>query len=561
MIKILKQWQFLLLAIALIISIVNIVPASSGGVVVKTIAPDSPFFNVLKVGETITWANEKNINEPEDFYAFENFTGSLRFLHSGKLEIVSVDKYLGITVSKNPITKLQFGLDIIGGTRILLEPKDVSNVSDVIIQQIISVLETRINTYGLKEARFQQINDIITGKKYIQIEFAGGTKEEAEELLSKQGKFEAKIPKAVLLKNNTGTLKLGDKNYTVLLKNGSVEVDGKLLKINDTITIGDMEIQFLNISEGRPVFLFTVFTGADIKSVCLVEQPNICTSRIFQRAPNAWEFMFSVRISDEGAKRFADVTRGMQTIVDPRSGQSYLESKIYLSIDGKYISDLTIASDLAGKEVTNPLITGSAPSRTEASTEMLKLKSILQSGALPVAINIVKIDQISATLGKEFASGAMFAALAALAAIFVVLFIRYKEIKLPALMVLWSFFELILILGAAAMIKWTIDLPAIAGIIAIIGTGVDIQIMIVDELVVGRHEQAAYTLKQKIKKALFLVFGSASTIIAAMLPLTFVGIGVMRGFAITTIIGVLIGIFITRPAFARLAEMIIEKMA
>ena len=56
-----------------------------------------------------------------------------------------------------------------------------------------------------------------------------------------------------------------------------------------------------------------------------------------------------------------------------------------------------------------------------------------------------------------------------------------------------------------------------------------------------------------------MIFGSASTVIAAMLPLMVIGIGVMRGFAITTIIGVLIGIFITRPAFSRIAEKIFES--
>ena len=116
--------------------------------------------------------------------------------------------------------------------------------------------------------------------------------------------------------------------------------------------------------------------------------------------------------------------------------------------------------------------------------------------------------------------------------------------------------EVLIILGAAATIKYTIDLAAIAGIIAAVGTGVDSQIMIIDEILMRDTEQTR-TLKQKIKRAFFIIMGSATTTIAAMVPLMVIGIGVMRGFAIVATIGVLIGIFITRPAFGRIAEMLI----
>jgi preprotein translocase subunit SecD len=42
--------------------------------------------------------------------------------------------------------------------------------------------------------------------------------------------------------------------------------------------------------------------------------------------------------------------------------------------------------------------------------------------------------------------------------------------------------------------------------------------------------------------------------IVSMLPLWFLGAGVLRGFALTTIVGVTIGVFITRPAFAKMIE-------
>jgi preprotein translocase subunit SecD len=102
------------------------------------------------------------------------------------------------------------------------------------------------------------------------------------------------------------------------------------------------------------------------------------------------------------------------------------------------------------------------------------------------------------------------------------------------------------------LIGWTIDLAAIAGIIATIGTGIDSQIIILDETLTG--ESRNLSLREKIKKAFFIVFGAGGTIIAAMFPLMILGFGLLRGFAITTIIGVLAGILIARPAYGAIVE-------
>jgi len=112
------------------------------------------------------------------------------------------------------------------------------------------------------------------------------------------------------------------------------------------------------------------------------------------------------------------------------------------------------------------------------------------------------------------------------------------------------------LLGAG--LSWTIDLPAIAGIIAAIGTGIDHQIIILDETLTG-HARRIYGLKDKIKTAFFIIFGAAGTMVAAMLPLIFLVAEFVKGFAITTIIGVWIGISVTRPAYARIIESLSKE--
>ena len=220
------------------------------------------------------------------------------------------------------------------------------------------------------------------------------------------------------------------------------------------------------------------------------------------------------------------------------------------------MSDLRISADLAGKAYTTPVITGGEQSREGAVAEKLRLQAILRSGALPIKLSIVKLDTISPSFGREFVKDIAIAGCGAILALFLIVYARYRRFKLALPLVCISACEVVIILGVASVIHWTLNLAAIAGIFAAIGTGIDALIIITDETT-ARGGRDVYSVRERVKRAFFIIFGTASTTIAAMLPLMFIGIGVMRGFAITTIIGVLAGIFITRPAYGKIVEKIL----
>lgn len=556
--ELLRDWRVLLVIVLVAVAVFYIMPSFGKGVVVKSVAADSPLASKLKPGELLSWANEIDISSPGGMTQFDNFTGTFRFIHNGKLDLAEIrEPGLGITVAQKPFSRLNFGMDLIGGTRVLLKPANATNVSSDVLASAITTLETRINIYGLRESKFQSVNDV-SGNSYVQIEMAGGSREEIEGLLARTGQFEGKIPKLVALADGNGSLRIGNRNYMVTLADGGVKIADQTIALNDTFKLDGINWQLANLTNNTAVMVATVFTGADIKTVCTYEQPGICMSRVLSQG-KSWQFTFTIYISTEGAERFAAVTKGMRVLIEPTTGEGYLESKIYLFLDQKPISDLSIASDLAGRVATEVSITGSRDTREAADTEKRILQSVLSSGALPIQLSIVKVDQISASLGAEFAHAAMLATIIASAAVMGVIYLRYRRVKILIPMVIWSASETTLILGAAAAIGWTIDLSSIAGIIAAIGTGTNDQIMIIDEILLGRKEKTVYTVKQRIKRAFFIVFGAAGTIVAAMMPLLFIGIGVMRGFAITTMLGVLIGVFITRPAFGHVAEKILGK--
>jgi len=53
-----------------------------------------------------------------------------------------------------------------------------------------------------------------------------------------------------------------------------------------------------------------------------------------------------------------------------------------------------------------------------------------------------------------------------------------------------------------------------------------------------------------------MIWSSAAIVVFAMIPLILGGIGALKGFAIATIIGVFVGILVTRPAYAAIIERV-----
>ena len=142
--------------------------------------------------------------------------------------------------------------------------------------------------------------------------------------------------------------------------------------------------------------------------------------------------------------------------------------------------------------------------------------------------------------------------------------IRYRNVHLAIPIFIIGASEVLINLGFITIIQWPLDLAAFAGLIAAIGTGVDSEIVITDEII-GRKDRIAVSLIKRIKTALFIIMTAAFTIIGVMGPIvlfsrSFPGIDKLYGFAVVAIAGALIGAFITRPAFTKIIEKIVDKI-
>jgi preprotein translocase subunit SecD len=528
--KMIKNYKILLWIFFVVVAVILIAPNpfASGFVVVSGTGN-------IQAGDKIVKINDLPA-ELEDFQ--KEYKGIVKIETDKGTEYIQANGTLGIAVTKASLTRLNFGLDIKGGVRAIIKPEDDSS-----LDQIISTLQTRINVYGLRESNFRPV--YVGGQGFIEVSISGGSEKELRELIERQGKFEAKIPVIIKIVDSSAILELS-KKYTADIEDDGIRIDGTKIKFGGFFVLEDIPFVLSSVNNNTINLTSTVFTGSDIRLVHFDPQ----RSRI-EPLGNGYNWIFAVELTNEGAEKFAKITKNI-----PAKGQ-YLDSRIHFVLDDIEIDALNIASDLRGRIVTEVSISGSSSTLNEARDDKLKLQSILRSGSLPTKIEIAQIETISPNLGENFLQNAAIAAFLALIGITALITARYRKLVFILPIVIVSFSEILIILGMSVLIGWTIDLAAIAGIMGVVGTGIDTQIIMIDQAL--RKSEHHITLREKMKRAFFIIFGAAGTVIAAMFPLLIFGFGVLRGFAIVTILGVLIGIFITRPAFGAIIEKLVRE--
>jgi len=256
-----------------------------------------------------------------------------------------------------------------------------------------------------------------------------------------------------------------------------------------------------------------------------------------------WHTPFT--LDEEGARALQKVALETGAIDNPD------EHYLIMYLDGVEIYGAPLSYSAASKLREGPIYSWEASTGTDetAKTQAEALQIHLRAGALPVNVVLVGSGHVDAGLGSQFKTQAMIAGLISLVAVAAVVFFKYRRPEILIPMVGTSTSEVIMILGVAALIGWQLDLPAIAGIIASIGTGIDHLVIITDEVLYEGKLPPTKVFNSRIGKAFAIILGAASTNIIALSPLVVMGFGSLKGFAITTIIGVLIGVIIARPVY------------
>ncbi len=273
----------------------------------------------------------------------------------------------------------------------------------------------------------------------------------------------------------------------------------------------------------------------------------------------SWGVGFTV--NGDGATAIRDAAVETGAVDDPASHE------LTMLLDDEEIYSAPLAPTLANnlrdmydrdENVQSLPLTASTGGGDEGQMRAEQLHVHLRAGALPVEVAVIGSWQVPASLGAKFKEQTVIAGLFALATVALVIFGRYGRKKIIVPMVATSASEVFMILGFAALVNWQLDLPAIAGIIAVIGTGIDHLVIITDEVLYEGKMPSLKVYLARIGKAFAIIFAAAATTIIAMSPLLAMSFGALKGFAITTIVGVLIGVLIARPAYGRVIKDLLE---
>jgi preprotein translocase subunit SecD len=174
----------------------------------------------------------------------------------------------------------------------------------------------------------------------------------------------------------------------------------------------------------------------------------------------------------------------------------------------------------------------------------------LRAGELPTDIEIITESFISPSLAQQFKPLALLTALVAWLSVSAVVYYWYRDVRVAIPMLLTAGSEVFLLLGFASVVGLALDLSHIAGLIAVIGTGLDDLIIMADEILQRKKKvETGRVFQSRFRKAFWVIGMAAVTTIIAMSPLAVLSLGDLQGFAIITIVGVLIGVGITRPAY------------
>ncbi|WP_423744178.1 preprotein translocase subunit SecD (plasmid) [Haladaptatus sp. SPP-AMP-3] len=362
---------------------------------------------------------------------------------------------------------------------------------------IVRTLSDKISKAGLAGGRVQQVT-AANGKHFIQIEMPNANQSEMESLVTKRGKV------SIVAHYPTG--------------NGT--------QANTTL-----------------------FTQQGISNVGPAQQAG---------ADNRWGV--SVSLSDESANKFVRVmnekgftsSQGILACNYPQQSADKAGYCLYTLTDGRVVYGAGMGEGLApsvksGEFKNNPTFRITASNASEAR----RLQINLQAGALPAALDTQEgtTTYLQPSLASQFKVDSLIAGIAAVLAVSGVVFLRYgkREVALP--MILTALSEVFILLGFAAAVKLPLDLSHIAGFIAVIGTGVDDLIIIADEVMSEGDVNSSRVFQSRFRKAFWVIGAAAATTIIAMSPLAVLGLGDLQGFAIITILGVLIGVLVTRPAY------------
>ncbi len=424
---------------------------------------------------------------------------------------------------RQPVTEsTKLGLDLQGGVSAQLRGSQTGggNVTREEMEQASDLIRQRIDRLGVAEPDVR-----VQGENQIVVQIPGVENE--DEVIDIIGR----------------TAQLGF--YQVLATDGSPntppeEIDSvrdeleEDLKDDQDFEPGETKVLF---EESPPI----QGGGTDVFGYIVRQQPDLTGEALQQNGANV-EFdpqtnkrIVSLQLTAEGGRQMAELTQEMINEASV-SGEPAL---LAIALDEDIQSAPQVQNVLADQiSISNDGLPEGLP-----EDEARQLETVLNTGALPVNMEIISQTTVGPTLGLSSLRSGLLASLVGFVLVLALLVIIYRALGAVAALALLVY--AFLMWGIVVAVPVTITLPGIAGIVLSIGVAADANVVIFErikeEVRRGRTSRAAIQAGYD-RGFRAILDGNITTLITAFI-LFALATGSVRGFAVLLVIGVLLSVF------------------
>ena len=456
----------------------------------------------------------------------------------------------------------RLGLDLQGGTQVILTPKPVTegaSITEEQLNQTVEIIRQRVNGIGVAEAEITvqgsgesaAIVGAVPGVSQQRlVELVGRTA-----LLDFRAVWAINLPTPVSDDTSTTDITVDDgaEGSTVVTGNEIVQAPENTPEFAAEVAALDC-LKPENIAGGTPdnptEWLGTCADDGTAKFTlqpAFIRGTNVteATAVLPQQGVGGW--VVSLTFDAEGGQALSQASQELYTLPDCTPGGASPCNAFAIVLDGVVVS---------APRFNEPILGGQAQIEGNfTAQEAQDLANVLNYGALPVTLDVAEITSVSATLGADQLRGGLIAGLIGLIIITLYLLAYYRALGLVAVLSLFiaGVMTYAAFVALGDTIGYTLTLAGIAGAIVAIGITADSFIVyferIRDEIRSGRSlRQAAENGWLNARRT--IIAADFVTLLAAIV-LYIVSVGNVRGFAfalgLTTLVDVVIAFLLTRP--------------
>ncbi len=404
-------------------------------------------------------------------------------------------------------------------------PVQAQNVlKDQAVTQAEKIIESRINSFGVKEPTLQRHGAKDSGQILLQMPGVEDP-ERVKKLIGAESRLT--LMKIVSPPNPSPVQTFPTKEAAAQSLGGTIPSNRKVLSLTER----DQAAANQNPQDKQPTQWVVVENPA------VVDGSELRDAAAVSRTGNESDYQISFSFKPGGAQKFGEWTgknigNYMAVVLnDEVKSAAYIKSQIFDSgeISGRF---------------------------TKATADDLALT--LKSGALPAEIEYQEERTVGPSLGADSIRAGVAASIGGLVFIVLFMLVYYRGAGINAVLAL--LLNLLLTLAALIVFDSTLTLPGIAGLILGIGMAVDSNVLIFERI---REEMrdgkaVANAIDLGFDRAFITIIDTHITTIISSVILYLYGSGPIRGFAVTLILGLLINlfsaVFVSRTIFMWLLE-------